>query len=70
MKKWKGIEISENYVKDDIWSLIRCCDVRLCAFPLGSSSLKRLEYTGFRDNNIKKLFEVKERKHAGGIVIF
>jgi len=50
IKKWKGIEISKNDVKDDIWSLIRCCDVRLYAFPLGSLSLKRVEYTGFRDN--------------------
>lgn len=67
MKKWK--EISENDVKDDIWSLIRC-DVRLYAFPLGSSSLKMVEYTGLRDNNRKELFEVEEHKHAGGIVIF
>jgi hypothetical protein len=34
MKKWKGIEIAKNDVKDDIWSLNRCSDVRWYAFPL------------------------------------
>jgi len=34
MKKWTGIEISKNDVKYDIWSLIRCSNVRLYAFPL------------------------------------
>ena len=54
MKKWKGTEISKNDVKDDIWSLNKCSDVRLYAFPLGSSPLKRVEYTGIRENNRKK----------------
>jgi len=27
MKNWKGVEISKNDVKDDIWSLNRCCNV-------------------------------------------
>jgi len=53
-KRWTGIEIYKNDVKDDIWSLNRCSNVRLYAFPLRSSSRKRVEYTGIRENNGKK----------------